>query len=126
MAGWIEKLTGDLGEKKRYREYKARVKSLPEGYRTATDALERYVLNLGPTGDSTQLLQMLDDLADLMEQGAAAGTPVRELLGENPAEFAETFMENYGGGSWIRKERSRLAAAVEKAANEQAGGGGAR
>ena len=35
MASLIEKITGDFGDKKRYRQYKARVKALPEGYRLA-------------------------------------------------------------------------------------------
>ena len=41
-AGWIEQVTGSLEQKKRYRQYKARTKQLPENYRTAIDALDRY------------------------------------------------------------------------------------
>lgn len=115
---WYEKLTGSLAEKRQYKEYRARVKALPPSYREAAKALERYLLNLGPSNDSTSLVAMLDDLADLLEQGAAAGTPIRDVVGPDPADFAETFMENYGGGSWIRKERKRLNDAVTRAAGE--------
>lgn len=115
---WIEKITGDLGDKKKYREYKARVKALPAGYRETGSALERYLMYLGPSNDSNSLIAMLEDLADLLEQSVAAGTPIRDLVGANPVEFAEIFMENYGGGSWIRKERLRLNNAVARAAGE--------
>jgi DNA-binding ferritin-like protein (Dps family) len=56
---------------------------------------------------------MLDDLADLFEQSAADGTPIREIVGENPVEFAETFLRNYSEGQWINKERERLINAIE-------------
>ena len=115
MAGFIEKVAGDLGDKKHYREYKARVKQLPEGYRLAADALERYLLNLGPSDNGSSLVAMLNDLADLLEQSVAAGTPLRDVIGSDPADFADAFMDNYSGGSWIRKERKRLATAIGKA-----------
>jgi DNA-binding ferritin-like protein (Dps family) len=38
---------------------------------------------------------MLEDLADLFEQGAADGTPLRDVVGEDPVEFAEAFLANY-------------------------------
>jgi len=119
MTMWIEKIVGDLGDKRRYREYKERVKRLPDGYRRAAAGLERYLLHLGPTDDGAALIAMLGDLADLLEQSAAAGTPVRDVVGADPVEFAEAFMDNYGGGSWIRKERSRLAASIDAAEAEE-------
>ena len=112
---WIEKIVGGLADKKRYREYRERMAGLPEGYREAGPALERYLLHLGPTGDGENLLAMLTDLADLLEQSAAAGTPIRDVVGADPAEFAEAFMQNYGGGSWARTERERLATAIDGA-----------
>jgi DNA-binding ferritin-like protein (Dps family) len=119
MTMFLEKILGDLGDKKRYRDYKARVKQLPESYRHAAAALERYLLNLGPSNDSKSLIAMLNDLADLLEQSVAAGTPIRDVVGSDPVEFAETFMENYGGGSWIRKERDRLAKGIDRAEEEE-------
>jgi len=115
MASLIEKITGDFGDKKRYRQYKARVKALPEGYRLAAGALERYLLYLGPSDSGTSLISMLRDLADLLEQSVAAGTPLRDVIGTDPAGFADAFMDNYSGGSWIRKERQRLTTAIANA-----------
>ncbi len=115
---WIDKIVGDFGDKKRYVAYKARVKQLPPGYREAAAGLERYVMYLGPSDDSSSLMAMLEDLADLLEQSVAAGTPIRDLVGDDPVAFADTFMDNYGGGSWIRKERARLAKTIDRAIDE--------
>jgi hypothetical protein len=48
----------------------------------AIDALEQYLEFFGP-GKSDSLLSMLDDLADLFEQTAANGNPIREIVGED-------------------------------------------
>jgi DNA-binding ferritin-like protein (Dps family) len=116
---WIDKLVGDLADKKNYLEYKARVKRLPAGYREAAKALERYLTYTGPSDDSKALIAMLDDLAELFEQSVADATPIRTLVGDDPAEFAETFLDNYSGGSWIRKERARLTESIARAIEEQ-------
>ncbi len=46
-AKWIEALTGSLEQKKQYRQYKARIEALPEPYRTAAKAFERYFMFYG-------------------------------------------------------------------------------
>ena len=120
-TGWIEQVTGSLEEKKRYRQYKARTKQLPANYRTAIDALDRYLMYFGSITRGDTLVSMLEDLADLFEQSAADGTPIREIVGEDPVEFAETFLQNYSEGQWINKERERLTKAIDRAAGEDTG-----
>jgi len=115
-AKWIE-------QKRRYRQYKARVEQLPASYRTAVEALQRYSYYFGH-GTSEGGLAMLEDLADLFEQGAANGTPVREIVGEDPVEFAEAFLRNYPEGQWIVRERDRLTSAIQRAAGEDTGNEG--
>ncbi|MFE5835360.1 DUF1048 domain-containing protein [Arthrobacter sp. NPDC056493] len=111
-TGWIEQVTGSLEQKKQYRQYKARAKQLPANYRTALEALERYLTYFGAITKGETLVKMLEDLADLFEQSAASGTPIREVVGEDPVEFAETFLQNYSEGQWINKERKRLTEAI--------------
>ena len=110
-------------QKRRYRRYKARTQRLPANYHTAIDALERYLEFFGP-GKGDSLLSMLEDLADLFEQSAANGTPIREIVGEDPVEFAEAFLRNYPEGQWITRERERLTSAIERAAGEDTGNEG--
>ena len=62
-----------------------------------------------------------EDLVDLFEQSAANGTPIREIVGEDPVEFIETFVRNYPKGQWIIRERERLTNAIERAAGEDTG-----
>ncbi|WP_020665035.1 DUF1048 domain-containing protein [Amycolatopsis benzoatilytica] len=112
---YLEAITGSLEDKKRYRRYKARIEDLPSDHRTAAKALQRYLQYFGP-GTSDNHLTMLDDLADLFEQAVADGTSVRDIVGDDPVEFAEVFLRNYPEGSWIARERARLAEAIDRAA----------
>lgn len=107
---FIEKLTGDLGEKRRWRQYKMRVKALPGDYREAVEAFERYLMMGGGAGGG---VTMFTDLVDLFEQSAADGTPIRDVVGADPVEFIETFAQNYRDESWIVKERARLTRVIE-------------
>ena len=102
-------------------QYKARVKALPENYRTAVEALERYFMYFGGISKGDIMMTMLEDLADLFEQAAADGTPVRDVVGEDPVEFAETFLRNYADGQWINKERERLINAIARAEGDETG-----
>jgi DNA-binding ferritin-like protein (Dps family) len=120
-AGWIGKITGPFDQKKRYRQYKARKEALPANYHTAIDALERYLTYFGSITKGQILVSMLEDLADLFEQSAASGTPIRAIVGDDPVEFAETFVRNYSEGQWINKERERLVSTIERAVGEDTG-----
>ena len=62
---------------------------------------------------------MFGDFVDLWERAAADGTPLREIVGDDPVEFAETFARAYTGKQWIDKERARLSKAVEDAEREE-------
>jgi DNA-binding ferritin-like protein (Dps family) len=115
-AKWIEAVTGSLEDKKQYKRHKARIKQLPENYRTAVEALERYYMYFGGIADGRVLVTMLEDLADLFEQAAADGTPIRAIVGDDPVEFSETFIANYSEGQWINKERTRLIDAINRVA----------
>lgn len=116
---FIEKITGSFDDKKRWWRYKARTKALPPNYRTAIEALERYLMYAGGISDGGLVATMFEDLADLFEQSAADGTPVRSIVGEDPAEFIETFLGNYAGGQWINKERERLIKAIDSVAENE-------
>ena len=43
-AKWIELVTGSLEEKKRYREYRARMEALPATYASTAKAFQRYFM----------------------------------------------------------------------------------
>ena len=113
----LETLIGPLDEKRRYRENQARVKRLPDDYRTTVEALSRYLMVAAGGGISKGevLVTMLEELTDLFEQAASDGTPIRTVVGADPVDFAEEFARNYSDGQWINKERTRLITAIDAA-----------
>ncbi|SOC55733.1 DUF1048 domain-containing protein [Ornithinimicrobium cerasi] len=114
--GWMERVTGSFEDKRRWRRYKARKAQLPAPYGIAIEGIERYLMYAGAIGRGDVLMQMLEDLADLIERAAVDGTPIRDVVGEDPVEFADTFLENYADGQWINRERKRLSDAIDRAA----------
>lgn len=118
-AKWLETLTGSLEQKKQYKQDKSRIDSLPEPYSSAGKAMHRYLMYAGGITDADTLTAMFGDLADLWERAALDGTPMREIVGDDPVDFAETFAQAYAGKQWIDKERTRLNKAVEDAEREE-------
>jgi DNA-binding ferritin-like protein (Dps family) len=114
-AKWIETVTGSLEQKKQYRQDRARIDGLPEPYGTAAKAMHRYLTYFGGITDGDALITMHTDLADLWERAAADGTPLREIVGEDPVEFTEAFARTYMDKQWIDKERARLTQAIDDA-----------
>jgi DNA-binding ferritin-like protein (Dps family) len=117
-GGFISKV---IGPNRRWWQYKARVSQLPPNYRTAVEAIERYLVHFAPTdGDSN--VSMFEDLADLFEQAAADGTAIREIVGEDPVEFVEAFVQNYSEGGYApARARKRLTDAITHAQEETLG-----
>lgn len=113
-GGFIAKV---IGPKRRWRAYKARVKALPENYRTTVEAIERYLMHFGPM-DGDSAASLLEDVADLFERAAADGTPIREIVGEDPVEFVEALIGNYEKGGYVTRERERLTNAIKRAEGE--------
>jgi DNA-binding ferritin-like protein (Dps family) len=109
-----------IGDKAQWRDYKSRASQLPTSYRTALEAMERYLNYFGTGGEATTVYI---DLVDLFEQSAANGTPIRRVVGDDPVEFIETFVANYPKGEWILRERRRLTEAIERASLEEAEAG---
>jgi len=118
MTNWIEKVTGSFEQKKQYRAYREQLTQLPGKYRTAAEAMDRYVMRASGIADGETLVRMLTDLVSLFDEHAAAGTSIRDIVGEDPVAFAEDFIASYSEGSWLSKERSRLAEAIAKAERE--------
>ena len=74
-AKWMELVTGSLEEKRQYRQAKARIKALPENYRTAAEAIERYLMYAGgiAAGDVLVRMTLGEDGSITLEQYASDG-----------------------------------------------------
>jgi DNA-binding ferritin-like protein (Dps family) len=121
-AGFISSKV--IGPKRRWRAYKARVRQLPPDYRAAVDAIERYLMYFGPM-DADSAASLLEDVADLFERAAADGTPIREIVGDDPIEFVEALVANYTKGGYVTREQERLTRDIARAAGEETGDEGA-
>ncbi len=119
MTNWIETVTGSLEQKKQYRQYKSRMDALPSPYDGAAKALHRYFMYNSGVVDGETSLKMMGDLVDLFEGAAADETPVRDIVGADPVDFADTFAQSYTGRNWIDKERARLTKAIDDAEQEE-------
>jgi len=106
-----------IGDKRRWRAYKARVKLLPENYRAAVEAIERYLMYFGVL-EADSAAPLFEDVADLFEQAAADGTPIREIVGDDPVEFVEELVRNYDKGGYVAREQERLISAIKRAEGE--------
>jgi DNA-binding ferritin-like protein (Dps family) len=118
----VDRETGGLvskviGPKRRWRAYKARVRQLPPDYRAAVEAIERYLMFFGAM-DADSAASLFEDVADLFERAAADGTPIREIVGEDPEEFVDVFVRNYPEGQWVVREQERLRNTIARAAGE--------
>jgi DNA-binding ferritin-like protein (Dps family) len=111
-----------IGDKRRWRRYKARVRQLPPNYRAAVDAIERYLLHFGSM-DAENAASLFEDVADLFERAAADETPIREIVGDDPVEFVDALVRNYSKGGYVDREQKRLTDAIDRAAGEGAGHG---
>lgn len=116
---WIEYVTGPLEQKKQYREARARMRALPTPYREAAEAFGRYLTYYGGVVDGDAIVQMYVDGADLWERAAVDGTPVRDIVGADPVDFAETFAQAYSAKQWIDRERERFVQAIAAAEAHQ-------
>lgn len=110
-SGFISKMIGD---KRRWRAYKARVKKLPPTFRSAVEAIERYLMYFGAV-DADSAASLFEDVAELFEQAAADNTPIRDIVGDDPVEFVDALIRNYDKGGYVDRERARLIAAIEQA-----------
>lgn len=121
-AKWIELVTGSLEQKKQYKQYRARLEALPEPYLGVAKALQRYFMFNGGVTEGDTLITMMGDFVDLWERAAVDGTPVRTIVGDDPVDFADTFVQAYSGKQWIDKERARLTSAIEQAERAEEAG----
>ncbi|GAB3237271.1 hypothetical protein GCM10027447_36310 [Glycomyces halotolerans] len=73
--------------KRQWRAHMARVKALPPDYRIVYEEMQKYLFKVGPVslidGD------LLSEIVDFFESGAASGKGVTELIGPDVAAFCD-------------------------------------
>ena len=95
-----------MGDKKEYKEYKRRIAALPAEYRQVFQEIEKYAWHFSDHSGAN-MFNALTDLLDLFEEGAANGTPIKNITGEKVGDFAETIV-NEVAGKWTDKQKEKL------------------
>ncbi|TDC17739.1 DUF1048 domain-containing protein [Kribbella albertanoniae] len=78
--------------KRQWRAHVARVKALPPDYQIVYQEIQRYLFKVGPVDLVDG--QLLQELVDFFEQGAASGRGVLQLIGTDVAAFADDLVKD--------------------------------
>lgn len=102
MNTFINKIVGDLNEKKRYRDAEKRAIALPREYSEAYKRIKEYLWN----GSGVMTIDPLVSLADILEEAAANGRKVTDITGPDVAAFADELVR--GEPSYQDTQREKL------------------
>jgi DNA-binding ferritin-like protein (Dps family) len=78
--------------KRQWRAHVARVKALPPDYRIVYQEMQRYFFKVGPV--DLHEGRLLSGLLDFLEEGAASGKGVLELVGTDVAAFSDDLIKD--------------------------------
>lgn len=105
MNFW-EKITGS-DMTKELKAFEERAKKLPADYQTAWEEIKT---NIWPHSDFTgrNLMPILDGVLGLLEEGAADGQSIGEVLGDDVKGFSLALVGEEGAKSYRDKWREQL------------------
>ena len=98
----LNKITGDLNEKKEWRKVEARAKALPAEYAAAYKEVKKYIFHTS----GIETMEPLRALVDMLEEAAASNRRVLEIIGPNVAAFADELVR--GEKSYFEQQRKKL------------------
>lgn len=102
----IEKMIGSLDDKREWKAMEARGKALPREYRNAYNAIKQYIWTAGGTSDWNDIRRIFGGILELLEEGAAEGNSVTNLMGEDVAAFCDELVKDTK--TWQDKYRAKL------------------
>ena len=79
--------------KKEWRAHVARVKSLPKDYQIVYKEIQKYLYKVGPT-ELNEGIDLLSEIVDFFEEGAALGKGVLEVTGSDVADFCDELIKD--------------------------------
>ncbi|WP_312753229.1 DUF1048 domain-containing protein [Rummeliibacillus suwonensis] len=94
-----------IQENREYRAYRKRVNRLPKEYKKAMKAIENYMWTFAKGASMSKLLQRI---LEMFESSASDGLSVRDAVGNDIAEFADSFLAEFPEETWMDKMRKKL------------------
>lgn len=102
MFNWYKKYRA---EKRDYKLYKKRIDNLPEDYRQAMKAIETYLWSFAK---GAGMFYILKNVLEMFENAAADKLELKEVVGDDLAEFADNLLLEFPEETWLDKERKKL------------------
>ncbi|RDW17312.1 DUF1048 domain-containing protein [Oceanobacillus chungangensis] len=99
-----------MQEKREYRAYRKRVNELPEEFRIAMVSIEEYMWNFAK---GSGMFALLKNILEMFESSASDGLSVRDVVGSDIAEFADSLLAEFPEETWIDKMRKKLRDSIE-------------
>ncbi len=79
--------------KKEWRGHVARIKALPQDYQIVYKEIQKYLFKVGPV-ELTEGVGLLSGIADLFDEGVAAGKGVLDVTGSDVAAFCDDLIKD--------------------------------
>jgi DNA-binding ferritin-like protein (Dps family) len=102
MNKFLKKIIGDIGDKKEWKAMERRAKALPGDYQVVYDEIKQYMWK----SSGLESTDVFKGLLDLFEEGAANGTQVLEITGDDVAAFCDELVR--GEKTYTEKWRKTL------------------
>ncbi|WP_042221567.1 DUF1048 domain-containing protein [Oceanobacillus manasiensis] len=102
----IDKIIGNIEDKREWKALEARAKTLPTEYFNAYKAIQKYMWTTGGLTDWEDTSRIFTGIVDLFEEGAANGKKVTDLTGQDVAAFCDELVKDTK--SWQDKHREKL------------------
>lgn len=103
---FIEKIIGNINDKREWRAMEARAKELPSDYHNAYLAIQKYYWTAGGPTDWQDCRRIFGGILELFEQGAAEEKKVTDLTGPDVAAFCDELAKDTT--TWRDKYRQQL------------------
>ena len=112
------KLREIMEQKKRWRAHVKRAASLPRDYRIVYGEIQKYLFKLGPV-EFDRSLELLTEIVELFEEGAASGKDVLDVTGKDVAAFCDALTSGLPTYADLAQEAadSAIAESMKKTAN---------
>ncbi|WP_175072799.1 DUF1048 domain-containing protein [Terribacillus sp. AE2B 122] len=102
----VEKIIGNIADKREWKEMEMRAKALPSEYHTAYNAMKEYMWVSYGLSDWNEINRIFRGVLDLFEEGAAEGKKVTDLTGKDTAAFCDELVKD--SPTWRDKYRIKL------------------
>ncbi|GAB3069204.1 DUF1048 domain-containing protein [Virgibacillus ainsalahensis] len=103
---FIEKIIGNLDDKRKWKAMEARAEALPSEYCNAYNAIKKYMWTSGGPTDWKEISRIFGGILDLFEEGAAEGKKVTDLTGDDVAAFCDELLKDTK--TWMDRYRAKL------------------